>query len=646
MKWLNIITYYSISIFFLIPTLFVCSQQYPPLIGKSGETIIGNGMITCFDATKDGKYLVVGTNLGVMIHDAETFERVGEFREHENITKLVVSDDGSHVLSWSVDGSLKLWDFNSRIVQFSKNYSDEIYEQDIKLEILDVDLSPDGNLIAVVFKPIYKIIQRELGGAIVTGGVDIWDTRTKMKLTTIMPRMRSGVYEFSDDQIEPFEFKDPILDTVVTFSPDSTQLLISGYISFFESFLENQNGILRRVEKKNTEIPLARLYDLSTNSLKPINEFNEEISFIFGLSKKINIYHFNEDGSSFFLGPFENTTIVENIHTGVSESKQLYIITEVDTETGTKITNHSFLKEMGIPTEIKQKNKSELYITFLKRIQTDNNTSFNYQPEIYSYHLMTNELKHLTTLFLFPFGSGYNPNYPKPTISTITETGHFYILDLVSMIKWDINNDTKHTVFDDYEFGIGTKANWIDEDTKIIGIRSLSHSWISASYGASAATEVIVLDTNTKQIIQTFSGHLDLITSFDVSSDESKVLTGSIDKTARVWDMKNGNTITSVTDESMIDRVAFFPSSNYFITISDETPAIWNSENGEFIARLDGPNQHERFVHDVAVSPKEDFIVTSGFDHTLRIWKMNFSDSNTRTIEHVKTIQGDEYEFF
>ncbi|MCC5966866.1 MAG: caspase family protein [Natronohydrobacter sp.] len=143
-----------------------------------------------------------------------------------------------------------------------------------------------------------------------------------------------------------------------------------------------------------------------------------------------------------------------------------------------------------------------------------------------------------------------------------------------------------------------------------------------------------VWDARTERVIATLSGHTGAVFSAGFSSDGARVVTTSRDKTARIWDAATGHEITRLSGYTGgVSSAPFSPDGQRIVTASDDSTArIWDAETGREITTLSG---HTSTLISAAFSPDGRRIVTTSIDKTARIW-----DAGTRHL--IATLSGHE----
>ncbi len=119
--------------------------------------------------------------------------------------------------------------------------------------------------------------------------------------------------------------------------------------------------------------------------------------------------------------------------------------------------------------------------------------------------------------------------------------------------------------------------------------------------------------------LHTLTGHTDYVVSVAISPDARFVLTGSHDRTAKIWDVATGTCLHTLAGHTgSVYPVAISPDGRFVLTGSDDrTAKIWNMATGTCLRTLAG---HIGHISAVAVSPDNKFILTGSWDHTAKIW--------------------------
>ena len=145
-----------------------------------------------------------------------------------------------------------------------------------------------------------------------------------------------------------------------------------------------------------------------------------------------------------------------------------------------------------------------------------------------------------------------------------------------------------------------------------------------------------------------FEGHTDSVTSVAFSPPNSeRILTGSLDKTARLWDVNTGKEVFSIKGhESGVLAVAFSPDGKHIVTGSaDMTARLWDAQTGKELRTRMGKamvpivlSGHTGSVNSVAFSPDSKHVVTASSDHTARSWNAQTGDREHTYAGHTSSV--------
>ncbi|CAG7845863.1 Uncharacterized WD repeat-containing protein alr2800, partial [Serendipita indica DSM 11827] len=123
------------------------------------------------------------------------------------------------------------------------------------------------------------------------------------------------------------------------------------------------------------------------------------------------------------------------------------------------------------------------------------------------------------------------------------------------------------------------------------------------------------------QIGSPLEGHTDYVRSVAFSPDGQRIVSGSDDRTVRLWDVETGAQIGSPLEghTHYVRSVAFSPDGQRIVSGSDDrTVRLWDVETG---AQIGSPLEgHTHYVRSVAFSPDGQRIVSGSDDRTVRLW--------------------------
>ncbi|MDO5063904.1 MAG: hypothetical protein Q4E00_02770 [Actinomyces bowdenii] len=133
--------------------------------------------------------------------------------------------------------------------------------------------------------------------------------------------------------------------------------------------------------------------------------------------------------------------------------------------------------------------------------------------------------------------------------------------------------------------------------------------------------------------VSLYAGHFDALWGLAWSPDGTRILSGSHDGTARVWDADSGGELFALTGRGgSVNAAAWSPDGRRLATTSEEhTARIWDADTGEDLLLLDLGGQ--AIGGAVAWSPDSTRLITRMEDDAARIW-------DAATGETVRTLVG------
>ena len=141
------------------------------------------------------------------------------------------------------------------------------------------------------------------------------------------------------------------------------------------------------------------------------------------------------------------------------------------------------------------------------------------------------------------------------------------------------------------------------------------------------------------KMMRVISGHLGWVRTIAVDPTNEWFVTGSADRTIKVWDLASGTLKLTLTGHiSTVRGLAVSSRSPYLFSAGeDKMVKCWDLEYNRVIRHYHG---HLSGVYSLALHPTLDFLVTGGRDSVARVWDIRTKNNVHTLTGHDQTVVG------
>ena len=138
-------------------------------------------------------------------------------------------------------------------------------------------------------------------------------------------------------------------------------------------------------------------------------------------------------------------------------------------------------------------------------------------------------------------------------------------------------------------------------------------------------------DLDSGNCLHTFEGHADWVLACAVTPDGRRLVSGSDDRTLKLWDLDSGNCLHTFEGHAdWVRACAVTPDGRRLVSGSrDSTLKLWDLDSGNCLYTFEG---HTTGVRACAITPDGRRLVSGSSDHTLKVWDLD-SGNCLRTLE-------------
>jgi len=537
---------------------------------------LGKGVINDMALSADGRYLAIGTSLGIELRDSDTLELISFFASHTgDVNSIAVSPDGRILASGAYDGTIKLWNVASGgLIRTLIGHTDWVNS---------VAFSPDGRTLASGSHKTIKLWDAASGRLIRT----LTGHKYPVKSVAFSPDGRtlaSGAYD----------------GTIKLWDVASGDLIrtLTGHTNWVNSVAFSPNG---RTLASGSSDETIKLWDVASGDL---------IRTLTGHTNWVNSIAFSPNGRTLVSGSNDDTIKLWDVASGRLIRTRIghmdgvnFVAFSPDGHTLASGSWNNTIELWDVASEglIRMLTDHTNWVRFVA-FSPDGRTlaSGSWDDTVKLWDVASGGLIRTLTGHM----SGVNSVAFSPDGRTLASGSYDKTVKL-----WDVTS--------------GELIRTLNGHTNSVISVAFSPGGRTLASGSYDKT-VKLWDVTSGELICTLNGHTNSVISVAFSPDGRTLASGSY-KTIKLWDVASGGLIRTLTGHtSSVWSVAFSPDGHTLASGSwDNTIKLWDVASGGLIRTLNG---HTNSVYSVAFSPDGHTLASGSWDNTIKLWDVASGD--------------------
>ncbi|NJO39172.1 MAG: protein kinase [Cyanobacteria bacterium CRU_2_1] len=163
--------------------------------------------------------------------------------------------------------------------------------------------------------------------------------------------------------------------------------------------------------------------------------------------------------------------------------------------------------------------------------------------------------------------------------------------------------------------GGGSNQSQKDAHTSLINAIAISPDGRYVLSGSDDRT-IKLWEVATGKCLRTFKGHRERVFAVVFSPDRQHILSASDDQSIRLWSIATGGVVRTLDGHQRLTSIALSPNGQ-FVLAGDSPVRMWDIMSGQVVRTFEG---HESEVKAVAFSPDGRSILSGADDSRLKLW--------------------------